>query len=179
MRRRLVLAALMATMAWLLAGCALEDALPVPDCVEGESALIVAQSVPTGELVPCLDGLPRGWEVRTVTIDHDGSEVELDSDRAGAGAASLHYSSACEVGDAVWVPTDQPGADAYEFIERIGRGFQADRFYLFDGGCVRWEFDFDAEASATLSIELQDRLSLVPRQALNESIRESFIDEEL
>lgn len=163
----------------IAAACSLEQALPVPDCIDGGSGLIVAQSVPTAELVPCLGPLPDGWTVHGVTVDQDGSEVRLDSDRAGGNAARLHYRPTCDIGEAVSVPSDQEGAEAYEYIGRITSGFQADRIYLFEGGCVRWEFDFDSDASATLSIELQDRLELLSRASLNENIRETFIDEEL
>ena len=161
------------------AACSLDQALPPPDCQRGESGLIVAQSVPGGELVPCLDPLPTGWTVSAVTIDQDGTEVALDSDRAGTGAARLQYRASCDRGEAVSVPSDQDGADAFEHVEQVRPGFRADRLYLFAGGCVRWSFDFDADASAGLSIELQDRLTLVPRATLNASIRETFIDEEL
>lgn len=177
MRRPLL--ALITAMVLLAVSCSLEEVLPHPDCLRGESGLIVAQSVPGAELVPCLGPLPDGWSVAAVQIDQDGSRVELDSDRAGSGAAQLHYDGRCELGEAVPVPTDQSGASTYEYIERIQSGFRADRFYVFDGGCVRWVFDFDAEASATLSIELQNALTLVPRSVLNENIRETFIDEEL
>ena len=177
--RRLILLRLAAVLGLVAAACSVEHALPVPDCQRGESALIVAQSVPTADFVPCLDPLPTGWVADTTKIDQDGTVIRLSSDRAGAGAASLHYAETCEVGEAVSVPSDQEGAEAFEYVERIEHGFRADRHYVFAGGCVWWEFDFDADASATLSIELQDRLTLVTREFLNESIRENFIDEEL
>ena len=50
---------------------------------------------------------------------------------------------------------------------------------MFPGGCVWWEFEFDADASATHSIEVQDRLTLVTRKSVNEGIRQTFIDEKL
>ncbi|MDH3680639.1 MAG: hypothetical protein OEV40_11880 [Acidimicrobiia bacterium] len=178
MMRRTCLAVVVG-LGLVASACSLEQALPVPDCIEGGSGLIVAQSVSTAELVPCLGPLPDGWSVEAVTVDQDGSEVRLDSDRAGDSAARLLYRQTCDVGEAVSVPSDQEGAEAYEYVGRITPGFQADRLYLFEGGCVRWEFDFDTDASATLSIELQDSLTLLSRTALNESIRESFIDEEL
>lgn len=58
-------------------------------------------------------------------------------------------------------------------------GLWAERYYLSPGGCVWWEFDFDSDASATHSIELQDLLMLFARQYLNETMRKSFIDEDL
>jgi len=151
----------------------------MPDCQGADSGLIAAQSVPSAEYVPCLDPLPTGWLISTVNIDQDGTEIRIDSDRAGSDAAVLHYRRRCQLGDAVSVPSDQLGAEAFENVRQIESGFVAERIYLFEGGCVRWEFDFDADASAALSIEIQDRMTLVERQLLNDSIRETFVDEEL
>lgn len=163
----------------VMAACSLEETLPAPDCVEGGSGLIVAQSVPTGGLVPCFDQLPAGWEFSTVMIDDEGTEVHLESDRAGGEAASLQYRTSCDPGEAVSVPSDQEGADAYEYIEQIEPSFRAERFYLFPGGCVRWRFHFNPEASAALSVELQNSLTLLSRDFLNDSFRETFVDEDL
>lgn len=163
----------------LTAACSVEEALPVPDCQRGESAFIVAQSVPTADLVPCLNPLPVGWEIDAVNIDQDGTAIRLDSDRAGLRAAGLHYVETCDLGEAVSVPSDQEGAETFEYIEQIEPGFRAERYYVFGGGCVWWDFEFESGASATLSIELQDRLVLTSRDDLNDNIRENFIDEEL
>ena len=139
----------------------------------------MAQSVPSAEFVPCLDSLPDGWTVAAVSIDQDGTVVRLDSDRAGPGAAELRYAETCDVHEAVAVPSDIDGAARFDRPERLEPGFREQRFYVFAGGCVWWEFDFADDASATLSIGLGDGLELFSRAALNESIRESFIDEEL
>lgn len=176
---RLLLVPCIVAFGLLAVACSIERALPPPWCVGGGSELIVAQSVPTAELVPCLGPLPHGWEVDTVRVDQDGSIVRLDSDRAGTEAARLVFSRQCDITDAVVVPSDQSGVPAYEAIERIRPGFLGERIYLFDGGCVRWEFEFAPDVSATLAIDLQARLTLVPRSEINRSIRENFIDEEL
>lgn len=163
----------------LLGSCSVERALPAPDCVRGESGLIVAQSVPGAELVPCLTTLPVGWSVDTVSITEDGTAIVFDSDRAGDNAARLRYDTACEPGDAVSIPSGMAGVLAFEYIERLEPGFRGSRFFRFDGGCVWWRFDFDVGVSAALSIELGNALTLLSRDAINDSIRESFIDEEL
>ena len=75
--------------------------------------------------------------------------------------------------------SEHDGADRYEYIEQVAPGFRSQRYYTFGGGCMWWEFDFDDDATAALSIELGDRLVIVTRDAVNESIRESFIDEDL
>lgn len=181
MRRSLVLRrlALLVAVGALATSCSVELTLPPPRCLEGGSGLIVAQSVPDAELIPCFLRLPAGWEIDGVRVGDDGSRVRLDSDRAGDDAAVLHYTRSCDPGDAVSIPSDQAGAERFEHIERLTPGFRADRYYFFDGGCVRWRFDFDDGAPAGLSVELDRSLVLVSRDVVNEGVRETFIDEEL
>lgn len=135
--------------------------------------------MPTGDLVPCFESLPAGWEADTVRINQSGSVIHFDSDRAGDGAAEFRYQETCDLGETVSVPSDQKLADRHEYIKRVAPGFQAERYYTFDGGCVSWVFDFDRAVTASLSVELGNSLSLVTRQALNESMRDNFMDEEL
>lgn len=161
-----------------IAGCSIEDAQPIPDCLEGDSTSIVAQSVPTAQLVPCFDPLPAGWDVENVRIDQEGTIIRFDSDRAGDDAAIFRYADTCELGQAVSAPSEHEGAERYEHIERIDPGFRAQRYYVFEGGCIWWQFDFDDEATAALSIELGDRLRIVTRDDFNDAIRD-FIDEPL
>ena len=171
--------ALVLALVLVVTACSIEETLPSPGCEEDGSSLIVAQSVPTGELVPCLHQLPEGWEISTINIDQDGTVIQLDSDRAGSGAADLRYEKSCDPGAAVSVPSDQNGVATFDYIDRIEPGFRAQRYYVFPGGCVWWSFDFDDDASTALSIELDNSMSLVSRDWINEQIRSTFIDEEL
>lgn len=164
---------------FLPASCSIEQQQGEPSCIDGNTANIAAQSVPTASLVPCFEPLPDGWDVDTVTIDQDGTVVFFESDRAGDEAAVFHYTESCELGDAVSTPSDHEGAERFEYIERVEPGFRAKRFYTFEGGCMWWEFDFDDDATASLSIELGDRLVTVTRDAVNQSVRDSFIDVDL
>jgi len=168
-----------AVLAPTSSACSVENAQPMPNCETGGTGNIGAQSVPTATLVLCLDPLPAGWEADHVRIDQDGMIVRFDSDRAGDDAAILHYTATCDIGDAVRSPSEQEGAERFEDIERIEPGLRAQRYYVFDGGCIWWEFDFDPGATAALAIDLGDRLQTITREALNESVRESFIDVEL
>jgi hypothetical protein len=159
--------------------CSIESTQPPPSCLEGKTAPIAAQSVPTAELIPCFDPLPAGWEVDNVRIDQAGTVIRFESDRAGGNAAIFHFTASCEVGEAVSAPSEVDGADRFEYIEEVDPAFRARRYYVFEGGCMWWEFDFDDDASAALSIELGDRLQAITRDAYNDALRESFIDEQL
>lgn len=178
MRRR---TALLACLVLALGGtaCAVDEAMPIPYCDREGSGLVVAQSVPGAELVPCLDPPPTGWQVTRVHVDQSGTRVHLDSDRAGEGAAVLRFAADCDRGEAVPVPTDIQDTERFEFIETVDPAFRAQRYYTFPGGCISWEFDFDRTASAALSIELGGSLRIIARDVINENVARDFVDEEL
>jgi hypothetical protein len=160
-------------------GCAVDEALPAPRCTDGGSALIAAQSVPTASQIPCLAPLPDGWLVASVGIDQDGTVVRLDSDRAGDDAATLRLEAECDISNAVSAVTEFPTVARYDRIDRLEPGFRASRFYVFPGGCVWWSFDFDNDASATESVAIGETLELISRDEFNDSLRETFIDEDI
>jgi hypothetical protein len=206
-RRRTVGAVVLATL-FVLVSCSVEQTLPPPNCFTDGSGQIVAQSVRSASQVPCLLDLPTGWTVATVQVNEHHSVITLDSDRAGEGAAVLRLEEACDVTDAVSVPSDLialeeddlawqggpwPGglgidieaeappkpAERFDLIERVQPSFRAERFYVFPGGCVSWTFNFDEGTSATESVSIGNALALMSRQNLQDNVREHFIDEEI
>lgn len=177
--RLVVPVALIGVSAGAGGGCAVDEVMPAPSCIEGGSVLIAAQSVPDAHLVPCLDSLPDGWTVSSVAIDQDETIVRFDSDRAGDDAAVLRYRSWCDVSNGIAVASDLRMAERFDEIRRLDPGFRAVRSYVFPGGCISWTFDFDDEASATESVAIGNALSVITRRELNEQVRASFIDEDL
>lgn len=174
-RRWPVLLGLLGVLLAATTACSTRELLDAPRC-QGGSSIIATQSVPTAELIPCFNRLPEGWSYSTVDIDEGGTVVELDSDRAGTGAATLRFDDSCSIGDAVQVPSDLDGADRFDFVERLEPGFRARTYYLFEGGCVSWRFDFDNDASATESVAIEGAVMLVSRDDIDANIRETFID---
>lgn len=177
--RRLAAAVLVSAVAFG-AACSVAEHLAAPVCEGGSSSAIIAvQSVPTATLVPCLGRLPAGWTVARTTVDERGTSVVFDSDRAGAGAAQFHFAASCDTTDAVLAPPGFPGTVRYERIRSVAPNFRGDRFFVFNGGCVWWEFDFEDRAPAALSVELGNVLVMNDRQAVNDMVRETFVDAEL
>ena len=162
-----------------LAGCSVEAHISHPACEGGGSWVIVAQSVPTASQVPCLDPIPRGWDIDGVKIDQNGTVITFGSDRAGTVAARMRFTESCAVGDAVQTPSDDPGIERFEDVMQVANGFRASRYYRFDGGCVSWEFEFDAGAPSALSIELANSMQFRGRADLQRLLADSFLDEEL
>ena len=66
--RSKVMLSLSIALAVLASGCSIEETTSIPDCERGDSGILVAQSVPTADLVPCFTSLPTGWEPDIVKI---------------------------------------------------------------------------------------------------------------
>lgn len=164
----------------LLAGCSVRETLYGPSCSGPTSALIAAQSVPTAQLLPCFEQLPTGWEMATVQINQGGTHVMLDSDRAGESAAEFNFAATCDVPpQAVSTPSERAGTQRFDVIERVTPSFRAMRYYVFDGGCVWWRFDFDRNVRSALSIELDNAVMFLERHVVNDNLREDFVDADL
>ncbi len=166
-------------IALMVSGCSVVETVAPPSCSAGGSVFIIAQSVPTASQVPCLDFLPEGWTVATVDVNQDRSILTLDSDRAGSEAAVLRLDSSCDPSGAIPAPSEFPTVERFDHVKRLAPGFRAERFYVFDGGCVSWNFDFSTDASATEAVAVGDALRLVSREELDDQLRATFVEEEL
>lgn len=163
----------------LLGSCSVADTMSLPHCEEGGSVLILTQSVPSAELVPCFQDLPEGWELESISITHDGSVIELDHDRVGQGAALLRFGEVCDTKSAAEVQSEWAGAQAFEEVKRGQPAYIGQRFYVFNGGCIWWDFDFTGEEPAITAFQLRESLVLLTRVSVNEGLHASFMDEDL
>ena len=93
-------------------------------CAPHEPLLLMAQSVPTAELVPCVEILPAGWTLGDVVVGNDRSRFTLTSDRGGVLVAEL--TASCDLAGAVELTSEQPGARRYLRIERNAAGVRSE-----------------------------------------------------
>jgi hypothetical protein len=77
-------------------------------CTDLEPQWLLAQSVPSASLVPCLRSLPAGWMVGNVTVNDGHSVIPLNHDRAGTGVLVMK------------LPRVRGHLDAYERRARDG-----------------------------------------------------------
>ncbi len=149
----------------------------LPECFSDEM-ILVAQSVPGADYVPCFADLPQGWALDDMHVGDDGALVVLDSDRAGDEAASLVYEEGCEV-EGFDDVTSEPGDITR--LDRIGEAlesFELRHIILFDGGCVTVDFSFQeldgarpqVLRSLEYSNELLESLQLFSRADINAEI---------
>jgi hypothetical protein len=128
-------------------------------------AVVAAQAVPSATFLPCIRPLPPGWTLSGSRLERGSYTAWLDSDRAGIHAVQIRLAPACDVSRAVEIPAvDAPvGVRIFEQPLTLSPAFSADRYVTFEGGCVTYAFRFAGEAPATLALEAQQALGIVPR----------------
>lgn len=172
-RIRLAAAALAAaTAASLLAGCGLKIDMARPVCgtTELSTVALIAQSVRSASLVPCLLTEPTGWKFESMEVRNSGTEMVLSNDRGGKKALTVRLDHTCDTTGAIRVPSDEPGTTRYERVERITPDYMGTRFYVFDGGCVTYRFELHTEQSSVLVNEASLMVGFVPRTAIRKEL---------
>jgi hypothetical protein len=161
------LAAAAAGLAVVLSACASgpNGSPTAPTCDHGNVLILMAQSVPSATLIPCIAEFPAGWTFAGEHIDASRSEFWLDSDRAGTRAVSVSLDRTCDTRGAVRVPVepDEAGTTRYEAPRSLPPRFDADRFYTFPGGCVTYRFAFRSGATFTEALEATGALTFFSR----------------
>lgn len=161
-----------------LSGCAAQDLNRehAPDCGLSDETIVVAQSVPSASLLPCVESIPLGWTFRELEVRDGRSRFTLESDRAGGRvlgplhvALEVTLTRGCDVAGASEVPSDELAARQYRRVLSL-RPYSGHTYYVFAGGCVTYDFDFRGPAGASLATEITSALSLVPRQEIEEDL---------
>jgi len=142
-----------------------------PLCGTSNTMILMAQSVPSAAVLPCIASLPSGWEFERADINSETSRFWLRSDRAGPGALSVTLARSCSVAGAQEIPSDEPGTTRFEKPTSLHPRFTGSRFYRFPGGCVTYRFSFAPAASSSLVFDANVAVGFVPRTALVERVR--------
>ena len=170
MRRRFVTASL--ALAMLVPACSVR-ADQLPACSNAEHLFtLVAQSVPSATLLPCIVDLPVGWSFAGTEIDSGRFTFWLSSTLTGIRSVEVILTASCHVGDAVEVipSADEAGTRRFEDPIALPPSFQADRYYTFAGGCVTYRYRFKTGALATLALQADQALTFRPRQPLVDAL---------
>jgi hypothetical protein len=70
------------------------------------------------------------------------------------------------------VASDEVGIERYEQPQQLPPDLVSRRTYLFAGGCVVYEFRFTGDATAALTVEVDEALSFLPRSELVDEVDE-------
>jgi len=138
-------------------------------CAPHEPLLLMAQSVPTAELVPCVEILPAGWTLGDVFVGNGRSRFTLTSDRGGVLVAEL--TASCDLAGSVELTSERAGARRYLRIERNAAGVAMTRTYTFPGGCVTQRLAAPEASRQQLASESSSALGFTTRDALAAALR--------
>lgn len=163
--------AMLAVAVLLLAGCASSDTagFRLPECgAKGNNTtFLMAQAVPAATLVPCIasGAMPASWSVEHMRIDSAGAHLAFVGDMTGAAPQRVDvlFSGSCDVTGAVPVPSDERGTERFERVESLDAGYEGQRSYVFDGGCVRYRFNSHAERWSTFVHDASTVWTFMPR----------------
>jgi tRNA A-37 threonylcarbamoyl transferase component Bud32/membrane-associated phospholipid phosphatase len=140
------------------------------DCSQLEPLWLIAQSVPSASLVPCVQLLPVGWSVAEVAVNNGRSVLTLDHDRAGKKAVVVELTASCDLTGATEVTSEQPGARRYLRIDRTTPGFSATRAYAFPGGCITARISAPAASGQQLTTETSSAIGFTTREQLRQAL---------
>jgi hypothetical protein len=121
------------------------------DCGQLEPLWLLAQSVPSASLIPCLQLVPVDWKVTEVAVNNGRSVITLDHDRAGSAAMVVRLTASCDLAGATEVTSEQPGTRRYLRVDRNSTEFSATRAYTFSGGCVTQRYRAAGPSALRLS----------------------------
>jgi hypothetical protein len=170
----LLLAVVLANVAWsvLISDEGFDNA-PIQArtlrCAPHEPLLLMAQSVPTASLVPCVENLPAGWSLDAVVAGNDRSRFTLISDRGGVLVAEL--TASCDLTGVVELTSERPGARRYLRLERDAAGVAMTRVYTFPGGCVTQRLVAPEANRRQLASEASFALGFTTRDVLAAAVR--------
>jgi tRNA A-37 threonylcarbamoyl transferase component Bud32 len=107
-------------------------------CDEPEPLWLLAQSVPSAALIPCVRALPGGWAVATAKAKNGLSEFTL-AHGPDSQAVIVRLTAACTTRGAAQQPSHQPGTRRYEQAD--ARTGQLTWYTVFAGGCITTQLD--------------------------------------
>jgi hypothetical protein len=142
------------------------------DCGQVEPLLLMAQSVPSATMLPCVPSELPGWSVANVAVNDGRSVVTLNHDRAGDGAAVLRLTATCDTGAAVETPSQLQGIRRYERVDQLSGGFEATWYDRFPGGCVTYRLRSSSDPTGQFAVEARVLLGFISRQEIARTLEQ-------
>jgi len=155
--------------AWLLV-VAVAFALPAacsrpnaePRCRALPATILMAESVPSAGLVPCVASLPDGWAVEAFSADDEAGTFTLGHEDGAQLRVVLR---------ATCVPADDPfdgEAQTEGVVQRMTEGDDGEVRWTstFAGGCVVETLTVPRASAADTDSEIHESIGLLPRDEL-------------
>jgi tRNA A-37 threonylcarbamoyl transferase component Bud32 len=140
-------------------------------CTNLEPLWLMAQSVPSASLVPCVRSRPVGWELAEVAVNNGRSLITLNHDRAGDAALIARLTASCDPSGAVEGPTATTGVRHFQRTEASAGGeFTATWYEQFPGGCVTTRLHLTTDPNGEFAAQAPEVLGFTTRDALRDAL---------
>jgi tRNA A-37 threonylcarbamoyl transferase component Bud32 len=139
-------------------------------CSDLEPLWLLAQSVPSASLVPCVEARLPGWTVANVAVNDGRSVITLDHDRAGAAAIVMRMAAACDPAGAVKTPAPEPGVRRFVRMEHLAGAFTETWYDQFPGGCVTYRLHSTTDPTGQVADEAPQVLGFTTREQLRQAL---------
>jgi hypothetical protein len=154
------------------AGDATEANCPIED---GELFVLMAQSVPSATLIPCIESFPAGWSYGGSDVSNTVARFWLNSDRGGLHAVEVALAVSCRITGAVDVTNSTSEGGVRVYLDEFDlHPFTANKYFVFPGGCVTYRYRFGPEAEATLALEADEAVTFNLRTVLVAKVQEEL-----
>jgi tRNA A-37 threonylcarbamoyl transferase component Bud32/membrane-associated phospholipid phosphatase len=140
------------------------------DCAHLEPQWLMAQSVPSASLVPCVRDLPAGWSVATIAVNDGRSVIKFNHDRAGDHSLLVRLADTCDSAEAANQPSRTPGVRRTERVEESTDAFRATWYNQFPGGCVTYRLQSTEDPEGEFTGDVDDMLGFTTRDELREAL---------
>ncbi len=150
-------------------------------CTQLEELWLQAQSVPSASRIPCVQALPAGiygalrvgdgesvLELSHASLDISLSVAEPPRAHAAAGSVTIRLTATCAVPTAGEGQTVAPGVRRFQLD---GPASTPEMVDVFPGGCVTYQQEPGAGASAALLHQAQRAVTYRTRDDLREALR--------
>ena len=147
-----------------------EDAVATPlgvkdvGCDHLEPLWLMAQSVPSASLIPCLQLVSVDWTVAKVTVNNGRSVITLNHNGGGKAAMVVRLTASCDLAGATEVTSEQQGAT------RWYRARDNTRAYKFPGGCVTQRFSGAGPSAPRMSDTASTEFGFITREQLGQAL---------
>jgi len=141
-----------------------------PVCDVRPPTILMAESVKTASMIPCVRGLPAGWAFQSFDASDGEATFSLDTAAGGDSAVAVTLRRSCSPSGASASST-APGTRLSKAVRSMAP-YSATWWYEFRGGCavVAIAFDAGAPVSALLR-EVRDRVSFLPRTQIARTLQ--------
>lgn len=145
-------------------------------CARDRLVLLVAQSVPTAQTVPCFQTFVDGWSVTTDQVDDTGTRLQLTTSQIDGATWSVQFAASCSPDPAAQtVESNDSGGPAGVQVRQVtdetDTSYSETDWYVFAGGCVTSQVQVPFRLDRNVVFQdVDDMLRLVPRSDLNDAV---------